>query len=108
MPAMASDETKILLRESEMPQRWYNIQPDLPAPLAPPIHPGTGKPLGPEDLAPIFPMDLIKQEVTQDPYVEIPDEVLKVYHIWRPSPLRRALRLEKALKTPARLYFKDE
>ncbi len=64
---MASDETKILLRESEMPQRWYNIQPDLPAPLAPPLHPGTGKPLGPADLAPIFPMELIKQEVTQEP-----------------------------------------
>jgi len=105
---MPSDETKILLRESEMPKRWYNIQPDLPRPLAPPIHPGTGKPIGPEDLAPIFPMELIKQEVTQDPWVEIPDEVLRVYRIWRPTPLRRAVRLEKALGTPARIYFKDE
>ncbi len=75
---MASDETKILLRESEMPQRWYNIQPDLPAPLAPPIHPGTGQPLGPADLAPIFPMELIKQEVSQEKWIEIPDDVRKV------------------------------
>ncbi len=105
---MASDEIKILLRESEIPQRWYNINPDLPAPLSPPLHPGTGKPLGPQDLAPIFPMELIKQEVSMEPWVEIPDEVLRVYKIWRPSPLRRALRLEKHLGTPARIYYKDE
>jgi tryptophan synthase beta chain len=105
---MPSDEIKILLRESEIPQRWYNIQPDLPKPLSPPLHPGTGKPLGPADLAPIFPMELIKQEVTQEPWVEIPDEVRRVYRIWRPSPLRRAVRLEKALGTPARIYLKDE
>jgi len=105
---MPSDETKITLRESEIPQRWYNINPDLPAPLSPPIHPGTGKPLGPQDLAPIFPMELIKQEVSMDPWIEIPDEVLRVYRIWRPTPLRRARRLEKHLGTPARIYFKDE
>jgi tryptophan synthase beta chain len=105
---MASDETKILLRESEMPQRWYNITPDLPAPLPPPIHPGTGKPVGPADLAPIFPMELIKQEVSMEPWVEIPDEVLRVYRLWRPSPLYRAHRLEKALGTPARIYYKNE
>jgi tryptophan synthase beta chain len=105
---MPSDETKITLRESEMPGRWYNINPDLPAPLSPPIHPGTGKPLGPQDLAPIFPMELIRQEVSMDPWIEIPDEVLRVYKIWRPTPLHRATRLEKHLGTPARIYFKDE
>ena len=105
---MSSDETKIILRESEMPQRWYNIQPDLPAPLAPPLHPGTGQPLGPQDLAPIFPMGLIMQEVSMEPYIEIPDEVLRLYKMWRPSPLHRARSLEKALGTPARIYFKNE
>ncbi|UCC68320.1 MAG: TrpB-like pyridoxal phosphate-dependent enzyme [Armatimonadota bacterium] len=105
---MPSDETKILLRESELPQHWYNINPDLPAPLAPPIHPGTGKPLGPEDLAPLFPMELIKQEVSMEPYIEIPDEVRRIYKLWRPSPLYRAHRLEKHLGTPARIYYKNE
>ena len=105
---MSSDETKIILRESEMPQRWYNIQPDLPAPLAPPLHPGTGQPLGPQDLAPIFPMGLIMQEVSMEPYIEIPDEVMRLYKMWRPSPLHRARSLEKALGTPARIYFKNE
>ncbi len=105
---MPSDETKILLRESEMPQRWYNIQPDLPEPMAPPLHPATGEPVGPEALTPIFPMELIKQEVTQEPWVEIPDEVQQVYKLWRPSPLFRAHRLEKALGTPARIYYKNE
>jgi tryptophan synthase beta chain len=105
---MPSDETKITLRESEIPQRWYNINPDLPVPLPPPIHPGTGKPLGPQDLAPIFPMELIKQEVSMDPWIEIPDEVLRVYKLWRPTPLYRAHRLEKHLKTPARIYYKNE
>ncbi len=105
---MPSEDTKILLRESELPQRWYNINPDLPAPLAPPIHPGTGKPIGPEDLAPIFPMELIKQEVSMDPWIEIPDDILRVYKLWRPSPLYRARRLEKHLGTPARIYYKYE
>ncbi len=105
---MPSDETKILLRESEIPQAWYNINPDLPAPLAPPIHPGTGQPLGPADLAPLFPMGLIMQEVSMDPWIEIPDEVRQVYRLWRPSPLFRAHRLEKALGTPARIYYKNE
>jgi len=105
---MPSDETKILLRESEMPKRWYNIQPDLPRPLSPPLNPATNQPLGPADLAPIFPMELIKQEVSMEPWIEIPDEVLRVYRIWRPTPLHRATRLEKALGTPARIYFKDE
>ncbi len=105
---MPTEETKILLRESEMPQAWYNIQPDLPTPLPPPIHPGTGQPLGPQDLAPIFPMELIKQEVSQERYIEIPDEIMRIYRLWRPSPLYRARRLEKALGTPARIYYKNE
>ena len=102
------EQTRIILSESEMPQRWYNISPDLPSPLPPPIHPGTHQPLGPEDLAPIFPMELIKQEMSQEPWIEIPDEVLKIYRLWRPSPLFRAYRLEEALGTPARIYYKNE
>ncbi|MCK4826673.1 TrpB-like pyridoxal phosphate-dependent enzyme, partial [bacterium] len=102
------ENTRIVLSEKEIPQRWYNIQPDLPAPLEPPINPATGKPIGPEDLAPIFPMELIKQEVSMERWVDIPDEILEIYKLWRPSPLYRARRLEKALKTPARIYYKNE
>jgi len=102
------DEYKITLSESELPQKWYNISPDLPAPLSPPIHPGTGNPLGPDDLAPIFPMGLIMQEVSMEPWIEIPNEVRDVLRIWRPSPLYRARRLETALGTPARIYYKNE
>jgi tryptophan synthase beta chain len=102
------DQTKIILPESEMPQAWYNIQPDLPAPLAPPLNPGTGQPIGPEDLAPIFPMELIKQEVSMEPWIEIPDDILRIYKLWRPSPLFRAHRLEEYLGTPARIYYKNE
>jgi len=102
------DETRIMLSESELPQRWYNINPDLPAPLAPPIHPGTGQPLGPDDLAPIFPMALIEQEMSMEPWIDIPDEVLDIYKLWRPSPLFRAYRLEEHLGTPARIYYKNE
>ncbi len=101
-------ETKILLSEKEIPQRWYNVLPDLPTPLAPALHPGTGKPLGPEDLAPLFPMELIKQEVSAEHEIEIPDEILNIYRLWRPTPLVRAHRLEKELGTPARLYYKNE
>ena len=100
--------TKILLDESEIPQQWYNIVPDLPSPPPPPLHPGTLQPVGPEDLAPLFPMALIAQEVTADPRVAIPEEVLDVYRLWRPTPLYRAWRLEKALNTPARIYYKYE
>ncbi|MBO0845375.1 MAG: TrpB-like pyridoxal phosphate-dependent enzyme [Nocardioides sp.] len=100
--------TKILLPESDLPTRWYNILHDLPTPPPPVLHPGTGQPVGPEDLAPLFPMDLILQEVSDDQYVEIPGEVLDVYRLWRPSPLYRAHRLEKALGTPARIYYKYE
>lgn len=96
------------LPQSRIPQTWYNILPDLPAPLAPPLHPGTLKPLGPEDLAPLFPMALIMQEVSQEREIEIPEEVRQIYAQWRPSPLMRARRLEKALDTPARIYYKYE
>ncbi|MET9341971.1 TrpB-like pyridoxal phosphate-dependent enzyme [Nonomuraea sp. NPDC003804] len=91
-----------------IPSHWYNIVPDLPAPPPPPLHPGTMRPVGPEDLAPLFPMDLIAQEVSTDRFVEIPQEVLDVYRLWRPTPLMRAHRLEKALGTPARIYYKYE
>ena len=101
-------DSKILLPESEIPQAWYNIAADLPNPPAPPLHPGTHEPIGPEALAPLFPMELIRQEVTQERYIEIPDEVREIYKLWRPSPLIRATRLEQALGTPARIYFKYE
>jgi tryptophan synthase beta chain len=100
--------TKITLDESEMPTQWYNIIPDLPAPPPPPLHPGTHEPVGPEDLAPLFPMDLILQEVSTDSYIDIPGEVLDIYRTWRPSPLFRARKLEKFLGTPAKLYYKYE
>ena len=101
-------DNKILLSEKDMPQRWYNIQPDLPVPLKPPLNPATGKPIKPSDLSPIFPDSLIEQEMSQERYIDIPDELMEVYKIWRPTPLKRAVRLEKALKTPARIYYKDE
>jgi tryptophan synthase beta chain len=100
--------TKILLSEAEMPRQWYNIVPDLPEPPPPVLHPGTLQPVGPEDLAPLFPMALIMQEVTPERYVDIPSEVLDVYRLWRPSPLYRARRLEAALGTPAKIYYKYE
>ena len=99
---------KILLDENDLPTRWYNVLHDLPTPLPPVLHPGTGQPVGPDDLAPLFPMALIEQEVTGAQYVEIPGEVLDVYRLWRPSPLHRAHRLEAALSTPARIYYKYE
>jgi len=102
------DNTKIILDENEMPRSWYNIQPDLPTPLEPPLNPGTMEPLGPDDLSPIFPMALIKQEMSQDRYIDIPEEIRDIYRLWRPSPLYRAHRLEAALKTPARIYYKYE
>jgi tryptophan synthase beta chain len=97
-----------LLDEDQMPTTWYNVIPDLPSPPPPPLHPGTHEPVGPDDLAPLFPMDLIMQEVSQDSYIEIPGDVLEVYRQWRPTPLYRAHRLEKALGTPARIYYKYE
>ncbi|RLF93591.1 TrpB-like pyridoxal-phosphate dependent enzyme, partial [Thermococci archaeon] len=101
-------QTKIFLDENEMPKKWYNIQADLPTPIDPPLNPGTGEPIRPEDLSAIFPMELIKQEVSSDREINIPEEVLDVYRLWRPSPLYRAHRLEKALKTPAKIYYKWE
>jgi tryptophan synthase beta chain len=100
--------TKFILNEKDMPARWYNIQADLPEPLPPYLHPGTKQPLGPADLAPIFPMELIKQEVSQERYIEIPDEVRDIYLTWRPTTLYRAHRLEKALGTPAKIFYKYE
>ena len=100
--------TKIVLDESELPTRWYNLLADLPVPPPPPLHPGTLQPVGPDDLAPLFPMDLIGQEVSAEQYLDIPGAVLDVYKLWRPSPLYRAYRLEKALQTPARIYYKYE
>ena len=100
--------TKITLAESELPRRWYNLLADLPAPPPPVLHPGTLQPIGPDDLAPLFPMALIEQEVTGERYVDIPEEVLDVYRLWRPTPLYRAHRLERALGTPARIYYKYE
>ena len=91
-----------------MPTHWYNIIPDLPMPPPPPLHPGTHQPIGPDDLAPLFPMELIMQEVSQESYIEIPEVVRDIYRSWRPSPLYRARRLEKALGTPARIYYKYE
>jgi tryptophan synthase beta chain len=106
---MAADgQYTIALSEDEMPTRWYNVLHDLPSPPPPPLHPGTGQPVGPDDLAPLFPMDLIMQEVSGEQYVEIPGEVLDVYRLWRPTPLRRARHLEQALDTPARIYYKYE
>jgi tryptophan synthase beta chain len=99
---------KFTLTEDQMPTQWYNIIPDLPAPPPPPLHPGTLQPVGPDDLAPLFPMDLIMQEVTMDRYVDIPGGVLDVYRQWRPSPLFRARKLEKLLGTPAKIYYKYE
>jgi tryptophan synthase beta chain len=105
---VADQRTKILLDESQLPTQWYNVVPDLPSPPPPPLHPGTMQPVGPDDLAPLFPADLIAQEVTTERFVDIPGAVLDVYRLWRPSPLYRAHRLEKALGTPARIYYKYE
>jgi tryptophan synthase beta chain len=103
-----ADRTKYLLDESDLPTQWYNVIPDLPTPPPPPLHPGTGQPVGPDDLAPLFPQALIAQEVSNERYIDIPGEVLDVYRLWRPSPLFRAHRLERALGTPAKIYYKYE
>ena len=103
-----SEKTKYLLDESQMPKSWYNIQADLPKALPAVLHPGTMKPVGPDDLAPLFPMELIMQEVTTEREIEIPDPVQDVYKLWRPAPLFRAHRLEKALGTPAKIFYKYE
>ncbi len=103
------ERSMFFLDQKDMPTKWYNVQADLPEPLLPPLHPATGKPIGPDDLAPLFPMGLIMQEVnTTDRYIEIPDEVLEIYRTWRPTVLHRAYRLEKALDTPAKIFYKYE
>ncbi len=101
-------QTKYLLGENQIPTHWYNVIPDLPGPMAPVLHPATGKPVTPDDLLPLFPMDLIAQEVSQERWIKIPEEVRDIYRLWRPSPLFRAHRLEKALGAPARIYYKYE
>src|SRR5499425_1430963 len=101
-------QVKYLLEESELPRQWYNVIPDLPSPPPPPLHPGTGQPVGPDDLAPLFPKALIAQEVSPERFIDIPDPVVDVYRLWRPTPLFRARRLERALGTPARIYYKYE
>ncbi|MCA3130336.1 MAG: TrpB-like pyridoxal phosphate-dependent enzyme [Rhodocyclaceae bacterium] len=103
-----SDTVKYLLDESRIPKAWYNLMADLPTPPPAVLHPGTLKPIGPDDLAPLFPMSLIGQEVSTEREIEIPEPVREVYRQWRPSPLYRARRLEKALGTPARIYYEYE
>lgn len=103
-----TEPSRILLDESELPRRWYNIVADLPSAPPPVLHPGTLRPVGPDDLAPLFPAALIAQEVTDERWIDIPDEVLDVYRLWRPSPLHRAHGLEKALGTPAKIFYKYE
>src|SRR5919106_778963 len=108
MSTMSDTPTKFLLTEDRIPTHWVNLLPDLPGEPLPPLHPGTMQPAGPPDLTPIFPMALIEQEVASSPEVEIPDEVRDVYRLWRPTPLYRARRLERALDTPAHIYYKYE
>jgi tryptophan synthase beta chain len=105
---MSDEPTKFLLSERDIPTHWVNLMPDLPGEPLPPLNPGTREPAGPDDLMPIFPMGLIQQEVSPEPEVEIPDEVREAYKLWRPTPLHRAHRLERALDTPARIYYKYE
>jgi tryptophan synthase beta chain len=101
-------QRRYVLPEDRLPTHYLNLAPDLPVPLPPPLHPGTREPIGPEMLAPLFPMALIRQEVATDPLIEIPEEVREAYRIYRPTPLHRAIGLERALDTPARIYFKNE
>jgi tryptophan synthase beta chain len=102
------EETKIPLSERELPTQWYNVQADLPKPLPPVLHPATKQPVGPQDLAPLFPQALILQEVSRERWIPIPEEVRRIYALWRPTPLYRARRLERALDTPAHIYYKYE
>ena len=104
----AMEQTKFLLDESALPRHWYNVRADMPNPLQPVLHPGTGQPVGPDDLAPLFPMELILQEVSDEPEIAIPDEVLDIYRLWRPTPLYRAHRLEQAVGTRSRIFYKYE
>ena len=101
-------QKKIVLRDDEMPKQWYNVVPDIPNGLQPPLDPETKEPMGPEKLAPVFPMGLLEQEMSAQSYIDIPEEVQEIYKIWRPSPLVRARNLENALGTKAKIYFKNE
>jgi len=105
---LMSDQSRFLLSESDLPKTWYNVNADLPGQVPAVLHPGTHQPITPDDLSVLFPMELIMQEVTPERYIDIPEEVRDVYKLWRPTPLHRALRLEKALNTPAHIYFKNE
>jgi tryptophan synthase beta chain len=102
------EQTKIILDENEMPKKWYNVLSDFPTPIDPPLDPRTWQPISPDALEPIFPKALIRQEMSSDRYIDIPEEVLDIYRLWRPSPLFRAHQLEKVLKTPAKIYYKYE
>ena len=102
------EQVKVLLNDDEIPRQWYNIQADLPKPMNPPLHPGTGKPVNAQDLAPVFPMNLIEQEVSQERWINIPDAVLEKYLLWRPTPLCRARNFEKLLNAPVKIYYKNE
>jgi tryptophan synthase beta chain len=102
------EQIKVVLNDEEIPRQWYNIMADMPTPMRPPLHPGTGKPVAAEDLAPIFPMNLIEQEVSTERWIDIPDEVLQKYLIWRPTPLCRARNFEKLLDAPVKIYYKME
>src|ERR687888_340756 len=104
----AASQTKFLLEEARLPRRWYNILPDMPTAPQPVLHPGTGQPVGPDDLAPLFPMALIGQEVSDEPEIEIPEEILELYSLWRPTPLFRAHRLEQAIGTRSAIFYKYE
>src|SRR3954465_13057077 len=108
MSTTSETPTKIILTADRIPTHWVNLLPDLPGEPLPPLHPGTMQPAGPPDLTPIFPLALMEQEVSTSPEVEIPDEVRDAYRLWRPTPLYRARRLERALDTPAHIYYKDE
>ncbi len=105
---MSDKIVKYTLNERDIPRYWYNVQADLPEPLPPPLHPMTGQPLTPPDLAPLFPMELIMQEVSTERWIEIPEEIIDVYRLWRPTTLFRARRLEKVLDTPAKIFYKYE
>ena len=102
------EQTKYVLPESQIPTHWYNIAADLPAPPSPVLHPGTKKPVTPEDMLPLFPPGLLEQEMSAERWIKIPDEIREIYRLWRPSPLYRARRLEQALGTPAHIYYKYE
>ena len=102
------ETVKYTLDESRLPEAWYNVRADMPNPMLPILHPGTGQPVGPDDLAPLFPMEVILQEVSTEQRIPIPDEVRDVYRQWRPTPLYRARRLEADLGTPARIFYKYE